>query len=40
MALKVHRIAIAACFVFLREISRSACWDFFDSIDPFRKSTF
>jgi hypothetical protein len=30
-------MAIAACFVFQREISRSVFWDFFDSIDPFRK---
>jgi hypothetical protein len=27
-------MAIAACFVFQREISRSVFWDFFDSIDP------
>jgi hypothetical protein len=27
-------MAIAACFVFPREISRSVFWDFFDSIDP------
>jgi hypothetical protein len=30
--LKAHRMAIAACFVFRREISRSVFWDFFDSI--------
>src|ERR1700741_752557 len=29
-------MAIAACFVFQREISRSVFWDFFDSIDPDR----
>jgi hypothetical protein len=28
-------MAIAACFVFQREISRSVFWDFFDSIGPF-----
>jgi hypothetical protein len=33
-------MAIAACFVFQREISRSVFWDFFDSIDPSRKSAF
>jgi hypothetical protein len=27
-------MAIAACFVFQREISRSVFWDFFDSIGP------
>jgi hypothetical protein len=27
-------MAIAACFVFPREISRSVFWDFFDSIGP------
>jgi hypothetical protein len=27
-------MAIPACFVFQREISRSVFWDFFDSIDP------
>jgi hypothetical protein len=27
-------MAIAACFVFQREISRSVFWDFFDTIDP------
>jgi hypothetical protein len=32
--LRSHRIAIAACFAFRREISSSALWDFFDSIDP------
>jgi hypothetical protein len=26
-------MAIVACFVFQREISRSVFWDFFDSID-------
>jgi hypothetical protein len=30
-------MAIVACFVFQREISRSVFWDFFDSIDPLRK---
>jgi hypothetical protein len=29
-------MAIAACFVFQREISRSVFWDFFDSIGQFR----
>jgi hypothetical protein len=29
-------MAIAACFVFQREISRSVFCDFFDSIDPNR----
>jgi hypothetical protein len=29
-------MAIAACFVFRRKISRSAFWDFFDSIGPTR----
>ena len=28
------RRTIVACFVFRREISRRAVWDFFDSIDP------
>jgi hypothetical protein len=28
----VHRPVIAACFVFLREISRSAFWDFCNTI--------
>jgi hypothetical protein len=37
-ALRAHRIAIAACFVFQREISHSVFWDFFDSIDPKRMS--
>jgi hypothetical protein len=36
--LKAHRMAIGACFVFRREISRSVFWDFFDSIDPSRTS--
>jgi hypothetical protein len=36
--LKAHRMAIAACFVFRREISRKAVWDFFDRIGHFRKS--
>jgi hypothetical protein len=31
--LRAYRMAIAACFVFQREISRSVFWDFFDSID-------
>jgi hypothetical protein len=31
-------MAIAACFVFQREISRSVFWDFFDSIGQQRKS--
>jgi hypothetical protein len=30
-------MAIAACFVFQREISRSVFWDFFDSIGQIRK---
>jgi hypothetical protein len=30
-------MAIAACFVFQREISRSLFWDFFDSIGPSAK---
>jgi hypothetical protein len=30
--LRGHRMAIAACFVFQREISSSVLWDFFDSI--------
>jgi hypothetical protein len=34
--LRSHRIAIAACFAFRREISFSAFWDFFDSIDQKR----
>jgi hypothetical protein len=34
--LRAHRMAIAACFVFQREIGRSVFWDFFDSIDPTR----
>jgi hypothetical protein len=34
--LKAHRMAIGACFVFRREISRFVFWDFFDSIDPER----
>jgi hypothetical protein len=29
-------MAIAACFVFQREISRSVFWDFFDSIGQTR----
>ena len=32
--LRAHRMVIAACFIFRREISRSVFWDFFDSIDP------
>jgi hypothetical protein len=36
--LRSHRIAIAACFAFRREINSSALWDFFDSIDPNRIS--
>ena len=31
-------MAIAACFVFQREISRSVFWDFYDSMDPNEKS--
>jgi hypothetical protein len=27
-----HRMVIAACFAFQREISSSVLWDFFDSI--------
>ena len=33
MELRGHRMAIAACFAFQREISSSVLWDFFDSID-------
>jgi hypothetical protein len=36
--LRSHRIAIAACFAFWREINSSALWDFFDSICQERKS--
>jgi hypothetical protein len=36
--LKAHRMAIAACFVFRREISRSVFCNFFDSIRQERKS--
>jgi hypothetical protein len=36
--LRGHRMAIAACFAFQREISSSVLWDFFDSIDPERTS--
>jgi hypothetical protein len=32
--LRAYRMAIAACFAFQREISRSVFWGFFDSIDP------
>jgi hypothetical protein len=32
--LRGHRMAIAACFAFQREISPSVLWGFFDSIDP------
>src|ERR1700751_5305526 len=35
--LRAYRMAIAACFVFQREISRSVFWDFFDSIGHERK---
>jgi hypothetical protein len=34
--LKIHRWTIAACFVFLRKISRSAFWDFYNTIGTFR----
>ena len=34
MKLRGHRMAIAACFAFQREISSSVLRDFFDSIDP------
>ena len=34
--LRAHRLAIAASFVFRREISDFAFWDFFNSIDPKR----
>jgi hypothetical protein len=34
MELRGHRMAIAACFAFQREISSSVLRDFFDSIDP------
>jgi hypothetical protein len=30
--LRTHRSAIVACFVFLREISRKALWDFCNTI--------
>ena len=33
------RRTIVACFVFRREISRKAVWDFFDSIEPFETSS-
>jgi hypothetical protein len=36
MELRGHRVAIAACFAFQREISSSVLRDFFDSIDPNR----
>jgi hypothetical protein len=36
MELRGHRMAIAACFAFQREISSSVLRDFFDSIDPKR----
>jgi hypothetical protein len=32
-------MAIAACFVFQREISRSVFWDFFDSIGQNAKNS-
>jgi hypothetical protein len=35
--LRSHRMAIAACFAFRREISSSVLWDFFDSIGQNRK---
>jgi hypothetical protein len=38
MELRGHRMAIAACFAFQREISSSVLRDFFDSIDPLRTS--
>jgi hypothetical protein len=38
-AQKAHRIAIAACFVSQREISRSVFWDFFDSIGQTEKNS-
>ena len=34
IGLAAYRRTIVACFVFRREISRKAVWDFFDSIDP------
>jgi hypothetical protein len=34
--LRGHRMGIAACFAFQREISSSVLWGFFDSIDPHR----
>jgi hypothetical protein len=37
--LNAHRMAIAACLLFRREISRFVFWDFFDSIDPSRCSS-
>jgi hypothetical protein len=36
LELRGHRMAIAACFAFQREISSSVLWDFFHSIDPER----
>src|ERR1035441_8124502 len=38
MELRGHRMAIAACFAFQREISSSVLRDFFDSIGQTRKS--
>jgi hypothetical protein len=37
--LRAYRMAIAACFVFQREISRSVFWDFFDSIGQTEKNS-
>ena len=37
MELRGHRMAIAACFAFQREISSSVLWDFFDSIGQTRR---
>ena len=37
--LRGHRMAIAACFAFQREISSSVLWDFFDSIGQTEKNS-
>ena len=37
--LRAYRMAIAACFVFQHEISRSVFWDFFDSIGQNAKNS-
>ena len=38
IGLAAYRRTIVACFVFRREISRKAVWDFFDSIRQTRTS--